>query len=211
MDEQRRQATQASYDVVAEEYAARFFDELAAKPLDRALLDCFVEMTAGLGLVADIGCGPGQVARYLHARGAQVVGIDLSPEMVAVAQRLSPAIRFQQGDLLALNVADGALGAIAAFYSIIHVPPEAAFRSFARVLRAGGLLLVAFHVGEERVYRDEWWEHPVSLDFQFYQRAHLIALLETTGFRVEMQLERAPYPAEHPSQRGYLLARRITS
>jgi SAM-dependent methyltransferase len=211
MDEQQRQATQASYDAVAAEYAARFFDELAAKPLDRTLLDCFAELTTGLGLVADIGCGPGHVARYLYKRGVQVIGIDLSSEMVAAAQRLSPAIPFQQGDMLALNLAAGSLGAIAAFYSIIHVPPDEALRSFARVLRADGLLLIAFHVGEERVHRDEWWEQPVSLDFQFYQPAHLIALLEATGFRVEMQLIRAPYPAEHPSQRGYLLARRMPS
>jgi SAM-dependent methyltransferase len=209
MDEQQRQATQASYDTVAAEYAACFFDELTAKPLDRALLDCFVELTADLGVVADIGCGPGHVARYLHERGAHVIGIDLSPEMVAVAQRLSPALPFQQGDMLALTLAEGSLGAIAAFYSIIHVPPDEAFRSFARVLRSGGLLLVAFHVGEERVHRDEWWQQPVSLDFQFYQPAHLIALMEAAGFKVEMQLERAPYPAEHPSQRGYLLARRM--
>ena len=211
MDEQQRQATQASYDAVAAEYAARFFDELAAKPLDRALLDCFAELTADLGLVADIGCGPGHVARYLHEHGVHVIGIDLSPEMVAAAQRLSPAIPFQQGDMLALNLAAGSLGAIAAFYAIIHVPPDEALRSFARVLRVGGLLLVAFHMGEECVHRDEWWHQPVSLDFQFYQPAHLIALMEAAGFTVEMQLERAPYPAEHPSQRGYLLARRMPS
>ena len=38
MDRDFKAATQAGYDAVAEEYAARFFDELAAKPLDRALL-----------------------------------------------------------------------------------------------------------------------------------------------------------------------------
>ena len=65
MDPEITAATQAGYDAVAEEYAARFFDELAAKPLDRALLECVVELTRGLGVVADIGCGPGQIARYL--------------------------------------------------------------------------------------------------------------------------------------------------
>lgn len=52
--------TRASYDRVAEEYAARIAGELAGKPLDRALLVCLVEQVVGLGDIADIGCGPGQ-------------------------------------------------------------------------------------------------------------------------------------------------------
>src|SRR5437867_6393483 len=55
-------AIQASYDRVATEYAGRFFDELAHKPLDRALLNCFAEQVQGRGPVADLGCGPGQIA-----------------------------------------------------------------------------------------------------------------------------------------------------
>ena len=56
--------------------------------------DCLVELTRGLGVIADIGCGPGQIARYLADHGAQAMGIDLSPEMVRLAQRLSPDIPF---------------------------------------------------------------------------------------------------------------------
>src|SRR5689334_11444006 len=114
MDAQFRAATQAGYDAVAEEYGARFFDELAAKPLDRALLDCLVELTRGRGMVADIGCGPGQIARYLADHGAEATGIDLAPEMVKLAQRLSPDIPFQQGDMLALDLEDDSLAGIAA-------------------------------------------------------------------------------------------------
>jgi hypothetical protein len=54
------------YDRVAEEYVKRIFEELAHKPLDRALLDRFAEQMRGLGPACDVGCGPGQVARYLH-------------------------------------------------------------------------------------------------------------------------------------------------
>jgi SAM-dependent methyltransferase len=213
MDPQFRAATQAGYDAVAEEYGARFFDELAAKPLDRALLDCLVEMTRGSGVIADIGCGPGQIARYLVDHGAEAMGIDLSPEMVMLAQRLSPDISFRVGDMLALDLEDNALGGIAAFYSVIHAPPEQmpqVMREFYRALRPGGLALLAFHIGEELVHLDEWWEKPVSLDFHFYQPETLARRLEEAGFRIEAQVERAPYAGsvEHPSQRGYLLARK---
>ena len=214
MNPEFKAATQAGYDAVAEEYAERFFDELAAKPLDRALLDCLVELTRGVGVLADIGCGPGQIARYLADHGAQAMGIDLSPEMVRLAQRLSPNIPFQQGDMLALDLADDALGGIAAFYSVIHAPPEQmpqVMREFYRVLRPGGLALLSFHIGDEVVHRDEWWDKPVSLDFHFYQLETLARRLAEAGFHIEAKIERAPYAGsvEHPSQRGYLLARKL--
>src|SRR5688500_11495048 len=88
-----------SYDRVAEAYAGRFFGELEHKPLDRMLLDHFAAELRGRGPVADIGCGPGQVARYLHDRGAESLGVDVSPGMVAVARRLSPAIPFLEGSM----------------------------------------------------------------------------------------------------------------
>jgi SAM-dependent methyltransferase len=204
-------ATQASYDAVAEEYAAQFIGELAHKPLDRALLDVFAERARALGPVADIGCGPGQIARYLSDHGCDALGIDLSPRMVEIARRLSPNVRFQQGTMLALDVADNAWGGLTAFYSIIHIAPDHLPRvlsEFHRALRPGGLALLAFHAGTERVHRDEWWEHPVSVDFQFYEPDDIAGQLEHAGFTVEARLIRQPYPTEHPSQRAYLLARK---
>lgn len=205
-------AHQSSYDCVAEEYAAQFVDELAHKPLDRALLTCFAEQARGLGPVADVGCGPGQIARYLHRLGLPVLGIDLSPQMVALARRLHPEMTFEQGTMLALAAADAAWGGIVAFYSIIHLPPDAvpaALREFHRVLRPGGLLLLAFHAGRERVHLDEWWGHPVALDFHYFEPAAVEGQLQAAGYVVEARIERQPYEAvEHPSRRAYLLARK---
>jgi len=90
---------QADYDPVAEEYAEKFFHELQHKPFDRELLDRFATRVQGLGPVCDLGCGPGQIARYLHERGVDAFGVDLSPAMVEVAQRLNPGIHFEQGDM----------------------------------------------------------------------------------------------------------------
>ena len=205
--------TRTSYDAVAREYAARIADELAGKPMDRALLICLVEEVGALGPIADVGCGPGHVARYLRERGADALGIDLSPEMVAVARELNPGIRFEQGSMLALDAPDAAWGGIAAFYSIIHLPPAArprALAEFFRVLRPGGGRLLAFHVGEERRHLDEWWELPVSLDFYFLQPEEVRALLEAAGFVVEATLVRRPYApsVEHQSARADRRARK---
>jgi SAM-dependent methyltransferase len=198
---------------VAEEYAARMFHELAAKPRDRELLDRFLASLPGPGPVCDLGCGPGQVARYLADRGRpDVLGIDLSPEMVRVARARSPGLRFRQGDMLALDLPDGSLQGIAAFYSIIHIAPErqeACFRELKRVLAPGGLLLVSFHLGDETVHLDQWWGKPVSVDFHFLRPSGVAERLRAAGFRVEETIEREPYApeVEHQSRRAYVFAR----
>jgi SAM-dependent methyltransferase len=201
-----------SYDLVAGEYGRRIFDELRHKPLDREVLEGFADRVRGRGAVCDLGCGPGQVARFLHDLGADVVGIDLSPGMVEEARRRSPKVPFRQGDMTALDVPDGTFAGIAAFYSIIHVPRaqvEPALRELRRVLRPGGLLLLAFHLGTVTLHLDEWWERKVSIDFHFFTTAEILAGLGAAGFEIDEVREREPYPdVEHPSRRAYVLARK---
>jgi SAM-dependent methyltransferase len=201
-------ATRASYNRLAAEYARRMADELAHKPLDRQLLDAFAASVDGL--VCDLGCGPGQVAGYLHARGCEVVGIDLSDAMVEQAQRLRPGLRFLQADMRQLPLDDGTLGGIVAFYSLIHLPPEelpVALRELRRVLRGGGPLLVAFHSGAEVRHFDALWDEPVNLDFRFFTPQAMRSLLTDAGFAIVSVTEREPYPAvEVETQRAYILA-----
>jgi SAM-dependent methyltransferase len=203
---------QTSYDRLAEEYVGRIFEELQHKPLDRKLLDRLAERVQGLGPICDMGCGPGQVARYLHERGVEVCGVDLSPGMIAQARRLNPSIPFEPGNMLSLNVEDESWGGIAAFYSILHIPREAvvtALRELRRVLRPGGWLLLAFHVGDEDVHRDVLWGQAVNLDFLFFRSAEMVGYLQAAGFGVEEVIEREPYPnVEHPSRRAYIFAQK---
>jgi SAM-dependent methyltransferase len=203
--------TRAGYDLVAADYAARFVSELGYKPFDRHLLNLFVELTKGIGKVCDIGCGPGQIARYLYDQGAQAMGIDLSPQMVEQARQLHPAILFQPGDMRALPLEDGALAGISAFYSIIHIPREdvvTVLGEMRRVLQSDGWLLLAFHIGDEVVHVEEFFGKSVSLDFAFFPFNEMRGHLEAAGFAIKIITERAPYEQEHPHQRGYILAQK---
>lgn len=212
MDPATTMDVQTSYDQVADEYVQRIFDELAHKPLDRQLLDRFATRVRPLGLVCDLGCGPGQVARYLAERQVEVCGVDLSPAMVQRARQLNPGLEFQPGDLAALNVADGAWSGIVAFYSLIHIPRlemVGVLRELKRVLRSEGLLLLSFHSGEQTVHLDEWWGQAVSLDFHFFRSEEMVGYLQAAGWEVEEVIEREPYPAvEYQSRRAYILARK---
>lgn len=206
-----RETVQRSYDTVAEEYAARLHDELAGKPLDRALLTALLEQTEAGTAIADLGCGPGHVAAWLAERGARMVGVDLSPGMVAAGRARYPGVEFQEGDLRELPAQDGAFGSALALYSIIHVVPGDLGRAFAevrRVPRPSGLFLLSFHIGDEVRHLDTWWDHDVDVDFRFLDPSQIARLLELTGFTVQMRLERAPYAHEVETRRAYLLARR---
>lgn len=206
--------TQESYDKVAAAYAQRFEHELSQKPFDRKILELLAEKVGQRGTICDMGCGPGQVAAYLHQLGAQVCGIDLSPQMVIEAQRLFPDIPFQQGDMLALrDLTVGTFAGIAAFYSIIHIPREhlvTALREMRRVLCEDGVLLLTFHIGDEVRHLDSWFDQSVNVDFAFFQTAEMKSALQSAGFDLLEVIERDPYPAdvEVQTRRAYLFARK---
>lgn len=190
-------ATRAAYDVLAADYADRFADELAVKPFDRAVLAVFAELVRAqrAGAVVDVGCGPGRIAAHLNDLGLSVSGIDLSLGMVEQARRGHPHLRFREGSMTALDIEDGSLGGIVAWYSIIHVPDEHLPRvlaEFHRVLAPGGYLQLAFAVGDEVVHRTEVGGHPVSLDFHPRQPDHVAELLGEAGLREHARLLRQP-------------------
>lgn len=127
---------QTSYDRLAENYAKQFRVELDKKPFDRKMLGWLAEKVGDLGIICDMGCGPGQIAHYLYSQGVKVCGVDLSPAMVLQAQRLNPEIHFQRGDMLDLtDVADNSYGGIAAFYAIVNIPRSSVVRSLQELRR----------------------------------------------------------------------------
>lgn len=207
--EESKADLQVSYDRVAEHYADEFFEELSRKPFDCKLLDEFADSARGVGVVCELGCGPGQVARYLKDRGVDVRGIDLSNEMVSVASRLNPDIPFSQGDMMSLHLADDSLAAIVLFYSIIHIQRSEVTRALnemRRVLAPGGKLLLTFHAGDGELHRDEWFGQTVSIDFRLFEAAEMTSYFEAAGFQDIKTRTREPYDFEYPTTRIYMSA-----
>lgn len=207
-----RKTTATSYDTVAADYADRFQHEMSYKPFDRKMLELLVERVGEMGTICDMGCGPGQIAAYLHHLGATACGIDLSAQMVTEAKKLYPDIDFQQGDMLDLHkIADSTFAGIAAFYSLIHIQkpdlPKALSELF-RILMPDGRLMLTYHVGEEVRHIDSFFDKPVDLDFIFFETADMLPLLQQAGFIMEEVIERGPYPEESQTRRAYLIARK---
>jgi SAM-dependent methyltransferase len=161
------------------------------------------------GRVLDVGCGPGHIARYLHERGVDALGADLSEQMAVIARRRTPAIAFAVADMRALPVAAGSLGGIVARYSIIHLGRDhvpGALREFRRALRAGGRLMVVVHIGTGAVHVDEFRGHPVPMDATLFERQELEGLVEGSGFALELVHRRPPLAHEYQAEKLSLLA-----
>lgn len=206
LDDKQIRTIRDDYDTLAADYTAHVAGELQHKFLDCELLRRFAASLRGP--LCDMGCGPGHVTRFLKDAGADVFGLDLSPRMIEQARKLNPDIRFQEGNMLALDLADSSLGGIAAFYAIVNLSKDTlpcVFREMARVLAPGGRLLVAFHAGDEVLRDKELWGHRVKMDFLFFPPLEIKRLLEQAGLVVDEIIERDPYPEiEYPSHRAYL-------
>jgi len=190
--------TRSSYDADADGYADKVQGLLENSPYLRASLALFADLVrdAGGGVVADIGCGPGYVTRHLHDIGVDVFGIDLSPEMVAIAQRDHPDLRFEVGTMTDLGMGDGSLTGVLAFWSVIHIPDRSVpgvFAEFRRVMRPAGPLLVGFHVGDETHTTTEGYSGR-SINVDSYRRppAKVAQWLREAGFTIEAELVMRP-------------------
>jgi len=153
--------------------------------------------------VLDVGCGPGFVSAALLQAGCQVVGIDLSGEMIERARQrcagFSTAARFEQRSVFDAVLADPFDATISRFV-LHHVTDPAAFvRRQAELLRPGGVLVLADHTTDPDPARADW-HREVELG---RDRTHtrnltpggLLDLLTAAGLS-DLRLQEEPLPLD---------------
>jgi len=206
----------AVYDKAAPRYVQFVGTEISSAtegPIDRALLVAFIELIKGQTVVrvADVGCGPGRVAAFMAERGLDVVGVDVSQAMLAVARTAHPQITFKEGQLNALPIETGFLAGAVCWYSIIYTPPDRlaeAFAELTRVLIPGGYLLLAFQAADgEPVYRAEAQGTQLPLTSYRHGVQEVVDCLEDTGFQIYATALRAPELENETTSQGFVIAR----
>ncbi len=139
------------------------------------LLDA-VGVTTGVQLL-DVATGPGYAAAAATKRGAEVVGVDFAPAMVAEARRRYPTVDFREGDAEDLPFPEASFDAVTMNFGLLHLGrPEQALTEAHRVLRPGGRL--GFTV---------WARPEEAIGFQMVLRA-----VESYG-KVDVQLPQGPH------------------
>jgi len=162
-----------------------------------AVLDGFLARLPARGHLLDLGCGAGEpFARTFLERGWQVTGVDFSPAMLALAGRYAPAMTRILADMREVAFPERAFDAIAAVYSLFHVPRAEHPALFARMrawLQPGGILLFTYatraYTGQDRF---EGYKTFMEREL-FYSHAtpgELHAQLETAGLAVLEARER---------------------
>jgi SAM-dependent methyltransferase len=95
------------------------------------------------GRALDAACGTGRHSKSLAERH-EVIGVDQSPEMLAVARASAPGATFEEGDFTALRFEDESFDLVVSSLALTHLTDiSPAIREFARVVRPGGRIVLS--------------------------------------------------------------------
>jgi ubiquinone/menaquinone biosynthesis C-methylase UbiE len=143
--ERLRAFERQGHDTLAKSYHA-FFAAVTALATDALFDDLHLRPGAHL---LDVASGPGALTAEAANRGARAVGVDLSPQMIELAQRLYPTIEYREADVEHLPFPDHTFDAVVCAFGLGHFPrPELAAAECVRTLSAGGRIAFA------------WWDDP---------------------------------------------------
>jgi SAM-dependent methyltransferase len=151
--------------------------------------------------VLDMGCGPGHTALAAARHAREVVGLDLTPEMVAKATALATERKlanatFQVGNVMALPFDDTSFDVVTSRVSAHHYSdPGRALSEAARVLKPGGLFLLSDTISPEDPTLDTFLNVIEFLRDASHVRdwrgSEWVRMFATAGFEAEV-LERFP-------------------
>lgn len=204
----------AVYDMAAPRYVQLVGTEISSAtegPIDQSLLVAFIELVKKQTIcrVADVGCGPGRAAAFMAERGLDVIGVDVSETMLAVARSAYPHIKFEEGQLDALPFETGVLAGAVCWYSIIYTPPDRlaqAFGELARVLIPGGYLLLAFQAEDEPIHRTDPYDTHLPLTSYRHSVQEVAARLVDIGFTIYATVLRAPELDNETTFQGFVIS-----
>ncbi|HZP47802.1 MAG TPA: metalloregulator ArsR/SmtB family transcription factor [Vicinamibacterales bacterium] len=185
-DQRRLQAAIAERRTKSQEFFAsaagqwdRMRDELFGDRFHLGALAAFADADA---VVADLGCGTGQVSAALAPFVRHVVAVDGSAAMLQAAKRRLQAfdnVELRRGDLESLPIDDARVDAATLMLVLHHVPePVNALKEAARILRPGGKAIVVDMLPHDREHYRQQMGH-VWLGFS---EAQIARLLDEAGF-----------------------------
>ncbi len=184
------------YDVIADRFV-EWRDQIVGDPHFRYLTELSSRLQEGARLL-ELGCGGGLPDTQLLAERFLVTGVDISGEQVARARANVPEADFVQADLTSVEFEPGSFEAVAAIYSLNHVPRELLGGLFSRIhswLVPRGLLLASLGTGDTEHWAGEWLG--TTMFFSSFEPETNRRLLKRAGFELlldELATMKEPEP-----------------
>lgn len=187
--EDRAGSASRTFDKLADKYREKFMDLSLYDASYAAFCD---QLKSGAAKVLDAACGPGNVARFLLSRRPELdlLGIDLAPRMVELAQSAVPKGRFRVHDCRRISDLAQRFDGILCAFGLPYLTADEADRFMAdaaQVLNPGGLLYLSTMLGAP----DKSGLHRCASGDQVYihyhQQERLIRSLSAHGFRLTLE------------------------
>lgn len=182
MDDHVRK-TVAVYDSVAEQYDKETRDRGPSELRDR-----FIHMLPQGAMVLDAGCGPGRDAVFFSGKGFSVTGIDISDNLLEIARRKDPTVRFLHMDLRNMDFPDNMFDGIWACASLVHLKRDeipVVLTAFHRILKPGGILFLLMIEGKKEQYVEQPSIPGHVRFYTFIEKQEGTDYLERAGFTVD--------------------------
>lgn len=195
-------ATFEAWNQLAGIYKDRFMD----LDLYNHTYDCFSELLAGgQGHILDIGCGPGNITRYLlHKRPElHITGLDVAPAMLELAQHYNPKACFLQMDCRDLRTLKPGYTGIVCGFCIPYLSQEdirVLLQDCERLLTDGGCLYISFVAGDYEASGYTTGSSGLSIFFYYHSPEYIRSELLQNGFLLVQQYEILYQRTEHISE-----------
>ncbi len=207
MDEKNKNAVEI-YNLIAEEYAKKF--DLIESDEDLRFPNIFLSYLKPGWLVLDLGCGTGFSAEYFASKGMKVEGVDFSKNMIAIAKRNYPNLKFSIADMREFDP-DEEKDAVWAGYSLFHFEQDQMERVIERIktyLKPSGILGLVFQVGHGEIEPQEPFLQDRKIYIHLYTENEFVAILEKHGFEVIDRDIKKAADFEFPYDKILLIAKR---
>jgi ubiquinone/menaquinone biosynthesis C-methylase UbiE len=153
--------------------------------------------------ILEIGCGTGEFSRLLARRAGRVLALDLSPQMIRIAEarsKLYPNIEFVRGDVMSCQFADEQFDCVATLTTLHHLPFETVLKKIRKALQPGGVFVCLDLYQRSRL--TDWLFDGVAYPVNLFLR-----LVKTGKLRAPREVREA-YD-EHGKTDTYLTLRQI--
>lgn len=173
-------------------------------------IDDFLDLVNKNGKILDVGCGPGKDSHYIVSKGFDVVGIDLSEEMIKIAKKNFPEIDFRVMDMRRMHFENESFDGVFVAFSLIHLPKKEVLSTLNKlhgVLKKEGIVYVAVQEGESKeIFLTEPLKPHEKIFLNLFSTEEIKSLVKKAGFFIIAEHKRKPEKNEFQYNKLFILA-----